>query len=215
MKPKIYFIVITLLFFHKQCLFASNIKHANTLQKTENHQSVSAATKDSTTRNELEIIPESDNLFTTHYTCFFGGNVLIDYPVSTKLQLGLGFEFSHCKLHYDNGWALHNVNFRPIYIDSKLNVLQTKNITLFAHLSTGVSFASYTKESPGPVSVIFNVSEQGIYLFTGVGYSFRIYKYFQPVMEVGFKGFHMSLNQLDVNPHGLTLRIGFIIETKV
>lgn len=212
MKSKLYFITILLLSSSTMvCLAASSAKRRTTIYK-ENYR-IFGGLNDSTTVKKLEIIPQSDNLFTTHYTCFFGGTIIVDYNLSTVLKLGVGLEFAHCKIHDDNGYELHNVNYWPIYLDSKLDVFRATNVTIFAHLSTGISFGSYTKEYPGTLIAPVNISSQGLYLYTGIGYSFKIYHYLQPVMEFGFKGFNLTFNQLDVNPHGLTLRVGFIITT--
>jgi hypothetical protein len=81
----------------------------------------------------------------------------------------------------------------------------------FFNLSEGISFINYKIEYYPGAGKLYNVSEKGEYLFAGFGCYIRINKYFSSVISIGFKGFHMSLNNLDVNPHGLTLRIGCIL----
>jgi hypothetical protein len=45
-------------------------------------------------------------------------------------------------------------------------------------------------------------------MLTAVGCSYKISRFFTPFIEFGLKGFHMSLNNLDINPHGLVLALG-------
>lgn len=209
MKTKLTFIAIVLLLLNVQPVVACSVNTNNITGVKEN--CIFIGSKDSLTTKTFDIIPESDNLFTTHYTCFFGGNLVVDYHVSATLRLGLGVAYEHCKLHYDNGYALHNVKYWPVFVDSKVNLFNDKNVAVFADLSTGISFASYIKETPAPDSTISNILSRGLYLYAGVGYTFKLYKHLQSLMEAGFKGFNITFNQLDVNPHGLTLRVGFII----
>lgn len=151
---------------------------------------------------------EVQNLNSTHGTNFNGVDFALRYSVSPIFSIGVGAEYSHSGYHFDNGWNLTNLKFVPVYIDSKLDLTKHTIITPFLHLSSGISFADYTKEYFKKLGQFYPVSEKGLFLYSGTGLSFRISKYFATFIELGFKGYHMSFNALDVNPHGLTFRLG-------
>lgn len=148
------------------------------------------------------------DLYSTHSTNFKGVELGENYHLSPRFSLGLGAEFSWCGYHFDNGWNLTNLRFLPVYADSKLNLTSGKVVTPYLHFSAGLSFANYKKQdafSPGPVTA---VSEQGFYMFSGAGASIKIVNHLNAFVDIGFKGYHMSLNALDVNPHGFTSKLG-------
>lgn len=151
---------------------------------------------------------EVQNLSSTHGTTFNGVDFVVSYPVLHSFSVGLGTEYSHTGYHFDNGWNLTNLKFVPVFIDSKLDLTKHTILTPFVHLSSGISFASYTKEDINALGKFYPVSEKGLYLYSGIGLSFRISNYFATFIDLGFKGYHMSFNALDVNPHGLTFRFG-------
>lgn len=210
MRARLYFISVMLVICNAQVLYASSSKVMHPLENLTKHHKGEPVVKDSATQHKVLVIPESDELFTTHATFFNGGSVIFEDPLSSTLYLGLGLEYSHCHFHGDNGWNLYNLNFWPVYIDSKWNFLKTGRMAFYADLSLGCSFDYYTKENPltGNSS---NIAERGLYFFSGIGYTVKIGKNIRPLIEIGFKGFHMSFNKYDVNPHGLTMRAGFLL----
>ncbi len=148
------------------------------------------------------------DLHSTHATNFKGVELAENYHLSPKFSLGLGAEYSWCGYHFDNGYNLTDLRFLPVYADSKMNLTTGKAVTPFLHLSAGVSFANYKKQdafSPGPIT---HVSEQGFYIYSGGGVSFKISRHLHSYFDLGFKGYHMSLNALDINPHGVTTKLG-------
>jgi hypothetical protein len=161
-----------------------------------------------TGKQKIKITMEVQNLSSTHGTNFNGADLIVSYPLSPSFFVGLGTEYSHTGYHFDNGWNLTNLKFIPVFIDSKLNLTKNTILTPFVHLSSGISFASYTMEDISALGKFYPVSEKGLYLYSGIGLSLKSSKYFATFIDLGFKGYHMSLNALDVNPHGLTLRLG-------
>jgi hypothetical protein len=159
---------------------------------------------------KIIFIPEFQNLHSTHTTNFNGGSLIIDYQYSKTLYFGIGAEFSLAKFHGDNGWNLTNLKFFPLFIDFKLKLTRNSVLVPFFHSSEGISFNSYNKEDANSIGKPYNVAERGFYVYTGFGIIFRLSKYFEPIFDLGFKGYHMSFNNLDVNPHGLTMRLGLI-----
>ena len=159
-------------------------------------------------KQKIKITMEVQNLSSTHGTNFNGAGLIVSYPFSSSFSVGLGTEYSHSGYHFDNGWNLTNLKFIPVFMDSKLDLTKHTILTPFVHVSTGISFASYTKEDINELGKFYPVLEKGLYLYSGIGLSFRISNYFATFIDLGFKGYHMSLNALDVNPHGMTLRLG-------
>lgn len=175
----------------------------------------SSRLKDSTKETDVarpnekfKIVVEIQDLHSTHSTNFNGAGLVVSYLLSPVFSVGLGTEYSTCAYHFDNGWNLTNLRFLPVFLDAKLDLTKNSILTPFLHLSTGTSFANYTKEDINALGKFRQVSEQGLYLYSGIGISFRLGNYTFTFIDLGFKGYHMSLNAMDVNPHGLTLRLG-------
>jgi hypothetical protein len=153
------------------------------------------------------------NLHSTHGTNFNGLELAELKQISPRFSLGPGTEYSWCSYHFDNGWGLTNLKILAVYLDSKMNLTSDRKLTPFLRLSTGVSFENYKKQKQDPYNLppygpITPGSEQGFYLYSGGGLSLRIASHLQAFVDVGFKGYHMSLNDLDINPHGLTTKLG-------
>jgi hypothetical protein len=167
--------------------------------------------RDSTCLNKIFIQPSYEFMRSSHGNNFTGLSIDVSYNFSKTVYLGLGTEFSYSPLHIDNGWRLSNLKFLPFFLDFKLNLIEYKRVCPFINLSGGISFINYKKEDYYNPGMPYNVSEKGLYVFAGTGCYIRINKKINSIIVLGFKGFHMSFNNLDVNPHGLTLRIGLII----
>jgi hypothetical protein len=164
--------------------------------------------EDSLSRKSVNI--EYQILHTTHGTEFRGGSLSYNY-IHNLFMIGLGVEFSHSGFHNDNGWKLYNLNFVPVFVDFKLNLIKNNKVVPFLHTSEGISFNSYKKIRDNNVGKFYHVSENGFYVYAGTGISIRLCKYINPIIEVGFKGYHMSFNNLHINPHGFTIRAGITL----
>lgn len=162
--------------------------------------------KDSLHRHSLTL--EYQYLYTTHGTVFRGGSLTLSCTHNDHFFLGPGVEFSHSDFHNDNGWKLYNLNFVPVFIDFKLFFLRNSIVRPFLHTSEGISFNSYKKERDNVPGIFYHMSENGFYVYAGTGIALRLIKHLNPVIELGFKGYHMSFNDLHINPHGLTIRAG-------
>ena len=160
--------------------------------------------------NKLRVAAEYQILNSTHGTRFTGGDVMLEYCYSKSFIIGLGSEFSHSKFHNDNGWNLYNLKFLPVFLDFKWTLTEGKRVIPFFHNSEGISFVGYEKENAFTIDTPHHVAEKGFYFYSGVGILLRLKKHFTPIVDLGFKGYHMSFNNLDINPHGLTLRLGVI-----
>lgn len=98
----------------------------------------------------------------------------------------------------------------PVFADEQLHSYHSKRFHPFVHLSEGLTYISYGKEilaTPGPRQ---QIHEAGIYLYSGAGFRWAVWPKVALTGELGIKGYHMSFNSLDVNPHGITGRVGVI-----
>jgi len=162
-------------------------------------------------------------MYSTHGTYFSGIDGVLNYPLSPSFFVGLGVEYTHSRFHPDNGWNLTKINFIPVFIDSKLNLAKTRKFTPFAHLSTGVTFKNYRKvwsDHPDPSYAsrykdpptgVYNISEEGWYMYSGIGISYKISNKLSTYIDVGIKAFHMSWNPWQINPRGLTAKLGITL----
>ena len=155
------------------------------------------------------VLPEYNMLHSTHQDDFIGGDVSFMYRVSNSLFLGLGVGYTSNKFHDDNGWRLYNLKFIPVFADAKLFLPGTITFAPFLQLSEGISFNHY-RRMDRPYTSSYYVSETGDYLYTGIGCVVNISRYLRPEIGVGFSGYKMSFNDLAVNPHGITFRIGLL-----
>jgi hypothetical protein len=162
------------------------------------------------THRKIQIIPGVHQLFSTHNTYFKGWGFVISFPVSDYVFLGLGAEYSSTHYHFDNDWDLSRLKFLPVFIDTRILLYKDNKVTPYIRVATGISFNRYIKKEVYLQREPYLVKEKGLYLLSTIGCSFHLTKYFSPVIEAGFKGFRMSFNQYDVNPHGLVLNAGII-----
>ena len=165
---------------------------------------------------KITVIAELHELISTHTTYFRGGTLLISYPVSPKFSLGLGAEYSYVGFHFDNGYDLTHFKLMPVFIDSRITFSNGKKFVPFFRLSPGITFDSYIKQDdkkqpPTPPSsspLPYQVKDTGLYVYAGAGGTYKINNYFGLIAEAGFKGYHMTFNNLDINPHGLVFGLG-------
>ncbi len=154
------------------------------------------------------ITPGMQNLFSTHMTDFTGESLMTDIRTSPNFWIGFGFENARCRLHYDNGYKLTDLKFQPVFLNFKLNLETFGRITPFLESSQGISFNQFDRIVIHSTRQPREISQRGIYWYTGTGFLIHLTKNIFPVVEAGFKGYHMSFNQLDINPHGFNLRLG-------
>lgn len=150
-----------------------------------------------------------ESLRSTHTTFFNGFSLGATYSIFPKLSAGLGYEQTYCKYHPDNNSNLYRLHFNPVFTVQYFKVFSFRSLHLYTEIREGISFAHYKKEdfkiNPG---IIYPVSEKGFYGYGGVGISKSFLKKFEVLTQVGFKAFHISTNDQDVNPHGLNFQGG-------
>jgi hypothetical protein len=161
-------------------------------------------------QDRINVILGIQDLKSTHNTYFKGGSLIADYAISRVFSLGLGVEYSYCPFHHDNASDLTNLQYVPVFIDTRLRLPENGRLIPYWRFSTGISFATYTNKELDTQRNPYTVNERGLYMLTAIGCSYKICRFFTPFIEVGLKAFHMSLNNLDVNPHGSVLTLGLV-----
>lgn len=159
--------------------------------------------------------PGIQNLFSTHFTDFSGGNFYAAYEMTPNFCMGMGLESAASKLHFDNGWKLTGLRFHPVFLNFKLDLFKTGKIIPYLDSSPGISFNKYDKGLPNSPGRTLDISERGLYIYSGAGIYFKVSRYFIPILDAGFKGYHMSFNNLDINPHGFDLKLGILYSIPV
>lgn len=149
-----------------------------------------------------------EDMYSTHATHFPGISAGITKRLSKTLSAGAGIEYSHSGFHDDNGWNLYNLNFIPVYLAQNLYFFHLNKFEPYLRLQEGISFISFDKEyqdAPGPRT---HLKEKGFYGYCGLGSDYRMNEKAGVFLEAGLKSFHISGNALEVNPHGINVKLG-------
>ncbi len=164
---------------------------------------------DSIPHYKLSLQLDAESLRSTHKTYFKGFSAAVSFPLSKTLTAGMGFERTTSAFHPDNNWNLYNLRFAPVYLSEEFRIFQIRSFHLYSEARQGISFIKYNKEefkvNPG---VIYPVKERGLYGYAGVGAGWNFLKKFYLKSAVGFKAYHISKNDQDVNPHGINYQLG-------
>ncbi len=151
-----------------------------------------------------------ENMHSTHGTQFRGISGTFSKRLSSHFSLGAGVEYSHSPLHDDNGWELTKLNFFPVFVSEQFRFLPNKKLAPYLHLRQGISFISYYRERQANRGVVSHVREKGFYGYAGSGALYKFSRKWTANVEGGLKAFHISNNNLDINPHGITIGVGLI-----
>ena len=147
-------------------------------------------------------------LRSTHATIFNGASVDGNYNLSPHFAAGLGVQYAGTHLHPDNGWILTDLRLLPVYTSQIYTFLPEHRVQPFIHTEEGISFNHYNKLDSAVAPQPYKVSEEGLYLSGNAGVDIVLLKHLKVFTELGYKGYKHSTYDLDVNPHGLTARIG-------
>jgi len=161
--------------------------------------------------NTFSFSPAFELLRSTHSNLFYSPSIKVNYLYKNGFEPGLGIEYSATPIHHDNGYVLYKLRYLPIYGNLKYNFSPTKKLQPYVETSLGLSIIKYSiaaDPTPNSTSV---VKEQGFYVYGGTGLRYPITKNIKGFVGIGFKGYRMSTNDLDINPHGLSFQAGFSI----
>ena len=186
------------------CIFISHIfslQAANLPAKPYGIDSLS-------TQKKYFVLAEYQRLRSTHGSVFNGFNLVFSKKINTSNTVGLGLEYSWAPFHGDNGFNLFNLSFLPVFIDYRHYFFNDKKLNPFLVANFGYTFSGYEEEEDGKPFTRNRIKEGGIYLAGGFGLSYKICSNLLLTANLGFKGFHNTFNNLDINPHGIVLRSG-------
>jgi hypothetical protein len=160
-------------------------------------------------QNKPALFADLQCLHSTHGNNFWGASIAADKNISKSFALGFGIEYTYSELHLDNDWILHNLNFLPIYTEQRLNFWHNHKANPFFHFEEGISFNKYDKTTLAAFPITETLHEQGLYLQAGAGIQWKLNAHHAILTELAIKSFKTTTNNLDVNPHGLTLKLGY------
>ncbi len=179
------------------------------LAKPAEQSIYSKALTDSLWNKKLSVITEYQYFRTVHHSRFDGAYAFLDYNVSANLAMGLGIAYTYSNLHIDNGYNLRHVKVLPVLADFRYVPFSSWKVCPFAVADIGYStFLKYEQEDPTRVTATVNMTDHGLYTYGGVGILVKINHQFTLFTTAGFTGMHMSFNNLDVNPRGMSNQFG-------
>lgn len=159
----------------------------------------------------VSLLADYQLLHTTHETNFAGVSVTANKLITRNFVLGAGMEYSGAPQHDDNGYYLEHLRFVPVFADEKLFAGAKRAVSFYGHFSEGITFENYLKKNSITDGTAEHISKRGIYLYGGAGLQCRFFRLFSLYTEAGIKGYHISFNSLDVNPHGINGRVGISV----
>lgn len=179
------------------------------LASTVKQQMTDSAKTDTTWHKKLSFIVEYQYFKTCHHSRFDGAYAFVDYNVSNNLAMGLGIGYDYSALHIDNGYNLRHVKVLPVLADFRYVPFANWIVCPFAVADVGYStFIKYEQEDPKHVEPTTNMTDHGLYTFGGGGILVKLNHQITLYVTAGFTGMHMSFNNLDVNPRGLSNQLG-------
>ncbi|TDO21040.1 hypothetical protein [Pedobacter duraquae] len=152
--------------------------------------------------------PAAEFLRSTHSNFFNGPSIKVNYQGASRFRPGIGIEYSTTDIHHDNGYVLYKVKILPVYANLKYEFNPQSKLSAYTEASAGISFVKYQEAADETPQLTHQVKESGLYLYGGFGLRYRAAKRLWPFIGAGFKGFHNSANDLDVNPHGISFQAG-------
>ncbi len=153
--------------------------------------------------------PVFECMRSTHGNFFYSGSFTVSKMVNKRYEAGLGAEAAFTSIHHDNGFVLYKLKFFPLYGNVKYHFYKAGRFDLFTESSLGISFNSYDQASDDAPTIKTRVKEKGVFAYIGGGLRFPISKKINLVTGLGIKGYKMSFNSLDINPHGISAMLGF------
>ena len=170
--------------------------------------SISSYAQKKVNERSLSFSPAYEVLKSTHGNLFYGPSFKINKALNNTSELGLGVEYAATAVHHDNGFVLYDLKFVPIYINYKYNFIAHTKFNIYAETSLGFSFNQYYIADERTPNNRSRVNEGGFYAYGGTGISYRLTKATAVYTGAGLKGYKMSFNSLEVNPHGVTVMLG-------
>lgn len=174
--------------------------------------SVTNAQDKTASRQPLMFTPLFERMRSTHGNYFYTGSFSISKMTNKRFEVGLGLETAFTSKHHDNGFVLYKLKFIPVFGNLKYHFNKVKKFDFYAESSLGLSFNTYHRASDNSPNIKVRIKEKGIFAYFGSGVRYPISKKINLVTGIGIKGYKMSFNALDINPHGLSGMLGLNIK---
>lgn len=165
-------------------------------------------TKDTGGEPGYHFSPAFEFLRSTHTNFFNGPSFKVTKNLAGHWKPGIGIAYATTALHHDNGLLLYRMKLLPVYANVTYDFTSKSRFEPFGEASAGISFVKYDQATDEDPIHTKKVTEQGLYLYGGFGLRYKINKHIAPYIAAGFKGYHNSTNNLDINPHGITFQGG-------
>jgi hypothetical protein len=166
---------------------------------------------DNSDKNKYTVFSEFHYLHTTHQQQIPGFSLTVNRTLTPNWLIGVGAEISyhhHIDTHYPD-FTIFSFHTIPVYADFKY-IFFKKKLVCFADVAPGVTFIQYSRYDFKPATSTYR-TQQGFYLYSGVGALYPVFKNVNISAQLGFKGFHISSNPDEINPHGLMYRLGVAV----
>lgn len=150
-----------------------------------------------------------ESMRTTHSNLFKSGSLCVSKMLNKRYEAGIGIETAFTPIHHDNGFVLYKLKFIPLFATIKYHFNQVSRFNFFVESSLGVSFNRYYRASDDSPEIKTKIKEKGLFVYAGAGLRYPLSKKVSLVTGFGIKGYKMSFNVLDINPHGISGMLGF------
>ena len=160
----------------------------------------------------LMFSPLFESLKSTHGNLFYSGSFTVSKMLNKRYEAGFGIETAFTQRHHDNGFVLYKLKFIPLFGNVKYHFKKVYRFDIYAESSIGLSFNRYHRATDNSPNIKTRIKEKGVFAYIGTGIRYPISKKISLVTGVGIKGYKMSFNVLDINPHGISGMLGFSIK---
>jgi hypothetical protein len=162
------------------------------------------------------LVPEAHHLRSTHSQTIYGASVMVGYRITPSFSAGIGCEVSRTDslLTHDRYTTVLKFTPTPIYAEARFNLIQNSFVTPYLNLAMGMSSITYERkrfDKSGASIEDKNVHQRGFFFKGGAGLLFHISNTVSPSINASFKGFHVSGNPYEVNPHGVVIQVGVVV----
>ena len=166
----------------------------------------------SETKQPLFFSPMFETMRSTHGNLFYSGSFSVSKMLNKRYEAGLGFETAFTSRHHDNGFVLYKLKFIPFFGNIKYHFKKAGKFDIYTESSLGLSFNRYHRARDNAPNNKIRIKEKGVFAYVGAAVRYPISKRINLVTGVGIKGYKMSFNSLDINPHGISGLLGFNIK---
>jgi hypothetical protein len=189
-------------------LFLAEVSSAQKSGPSLNHKS-----------RQILLVLEAQRLRSSHSQTIYGGSAMLGYRVNPTLSAGIGIEVSHTDSLYTHDRYRSVLNFTPIpiYAETRFDLIENSKVTTYLNLAMGMSSIDYERkrfDATGGNMENRHVHQNGFFLKGGFGLVFNINKYISPLVNASCKGFHISSNTREINPHGVTFQVGLLLRSQ-